>query len=80
MNVTRRMDVRWPVCGLGLAGEPLGQGQEVALGVGGWTGGLVEARVVGIAGPHGLGHLVVDFEDNALSVVFPVGRLTDFTK
>ena len=53
----------WPVCWLRVAGEPLGEGQEVALGVGGWAGGRVEAGLVGLAGLHGACHLVVDFED-----------------
>ncbi len=64
-----RVDVGRPVFWSRLTGEPLGEGEEVALGVGGWAGGRVEAGLVGLTALHGAGHLVVDFEDDVLGVV-----------
>lgn len=61
--------MRGPVFRFGLAGFPFGQREEVALGVGGRAGGRVEAGLVGVAGLHGLGHGVVDFQDGFLGAV-----------
>ena len=41
----------------------------------GIAGRRVEAGLVGLAGAHGLGHLVVDFQDDALGAVFAVRGL-----
>ncbi len=58
------MDVRRPV-----GWVPVGDGDEVASGVGGWAGGWIEAGLVGLAGADGFCHRVVDFEDDAFSAV-----------
>ncbi len=61
-----------PVGRLGLAGFPFGKGEKVAVLIGRGAGGWVEAGLVRGAGPHRLGHYVVNFEDDALGAVFAV--------
>ena len=58
------VDVRGPV-----GFVPLGHGDEVAFGVGGWTGRRVEAGLVGVAGVDRCLHFVVDFEDRVFGDV-----------
>jgi hypothetical protein len=53
-----QVDVRGPV-----GGVPLGDGDEVAVGVGGPTRRRIEPGLVRVAGADGFGHLVVDFGD-----------------
>ena len=58
------MELRGPIVGV-----PLGDGDEVAVRVGGWAGGWGETGLVGDAGADGFGEGVVDFEDRALGAV-----------
>jgi hypothetical protein len=61
-----------PIFGFGLAGFPFGEREEIALFISRWAGRRVEAGFVRNPGAHGLGHFVVDFEDDALGPVLAV--------
>ena len=67
--------MRWPVGWFGLAGLPVGQRQEVALAVARRAGGRIQDGLVGFAGADGVGHGVVDFENDSLGAVLAVGFL-----
>lgn len=66
------MNVRGPIRRFGLAGVPFGKREKVAIVVGRGAGGRVEAGLVGLTTSHCLGHLVIDFEDDAFGAIFDV--------